>query len=132
MYGNCDEVSLNTIFLEYARLNDMICSHVEKNKWNLWKDKMGLVLTFIVYNGKMIVCLVGKKSETLNKFYCSCPRDVEGYVKEYVRYYFETLRGLLIEEQEERELGQKVLTRRRKKAKEKPIKGQISFEDLGY
>ncbi len=130
MYGNCDEVSLNTIFLEYARANNMFYSHNEKNKWNLWKNKAGLILTFIVNKGKMIPCLVGKKSETMGKFYCSCSRDVEEYVREYVKHYLETLRDLLIEEQEERKLEPKVLTRRRRKVRETPIKGQVSFEDL--
>ena len=116
MYGNCDEVSLNTIFLEYARANNMFYSHNEKNKWNLWKNKAP--------------CLVGKKSETMGKFYCSCSRDVEEYVREYVKHYLETLRDLLIEEQEERKLEPKVLTRRRRKVRETPIKGQVSFEDL--
>lgn len=131
--GNVCQQDINSIFLNNAKKYKMNYSHKKENRWNLWEQDSGLVLSFTLNNGVFIPALVGIKRETLEKFYSTNGSNVDGWVKHHIEYYYKELKTLLQHPEQQRapkEVEQvKKLVKRRPK-KNDPIPGQLSFFDM--
>lgn len=157
--GNVYQQDLNAIFSNTARKYQLNYSHKKENRWNMWMQDSGLTLSFVLNNGLFIPSLSGIEKRTLEKFYSSCASDVHGWVQHHTKTYFEVLKARLEqaqsiedairehrEEHEEfltpeeiasmypepvvEETQQLVLKKKRKRARDKQVPGQLSIFDL--
>ena len=135
--GNVSIQEINSIFLNNAKRYRMNYSHKKENRWNLWEDKSGMTLSFTLNNGVFIPALVGIKRQTLERFYSTCPSNVDGWVKADIDIYYKTLRELIENPQQQRlpkeiEKTKKLVKAKRptRRKKTDPIPGQLSLFDV--
>ena len=127
--GNVGIQEINSIFLKKAKRYRMNYSHKE--------DNSGMTLSFTLNNGVFIPALVGIKRQTLERFYSTCPSNVDGWVKADIDIYYKTLRELIENPQQQRLPKEIEKTKKLVKAKKPtrrkktdPVPGQLSLFDV--
>lgn len=131
--GNVYERDLNSIFLKNAEKYKMNYSHNKPNRWNLWEQDSGLVISFTLNNGLFIPALVGIKKKPLEKFYSSNGANVDSWVKHHIDEYYSTLKSILEDTEQqtiENKEEVKKLVNKRKSKKQISCNGQLTFDDI--
>lgn len=132
--GNVYQEDINRIMEYNSKKYNMRYSHSKENRWNLWENGSGLTLTFALNRGLFSPALVGIKRETLEKFYSTCPADVDGWVRHYISYYYKELKTLYSSpelQRQPKEIEQaKKLVLKRNKTKKKAKEKEQGYEQL--
>ena len=90
--------------LNNARAYSLNYSHKKENRWNLWMTDSGTTLSFVLNNGLFIPSISGLTKKTLEKFYSTCPSDVNGWVRAHIRTYLEETKRVLQDIDTQREI----------------------------
>lgn len=101
--GNTSQQEISNIMLSNAKKYTLSYSHKKENRWNLWVQDSGATLSFVLNNGLFIPSVSGTVRKTLEKFYSTCPADVDLWVKADIKQYLKIVKSTLIEEEERRE-----------------------------
>ena len=102
--GNCYQQDINCIMLDNAKTYNLNYSHKKENRWNLWMTDSGTTLSFVLNNGLFIPSISGLTKKTLEKFYSTCPSDVDGWVKASIKEYFKETKRVLLDIDTQREI----------------------------
>jgi hypothetical protein len=131
--GGCFIEDINKLMLDNAKKNSLNYSHKKGNRWNMWLTDSGLTLSFTLNKGLFIPSISGQRRKTLEKFYSTCPSDVDGWVKSHIKTYLSELKDVLTHPEPPKEV-QEVQTlikqRKAKKQASKQIEGQLSIFDM--
>lgn len=101
--GHTSQQEINSIMLNNAKKYQLNYSHKKENRWNLWLQDSGATLSFVLNNGLFIPSISGIVKETLEKFYSTCPADVDQWVKSDINKYLKIVKKALYEEEDRRE-----------------------------
>ena len=102
--GNCYQQDINCIMLDNAKTYNLNYSHKKENRWNLWMTDSGTTLSFVLNNGLFIPSISGLTKKTLEKFYSTCPSDVDGWVRASIKEYFKETKRVLLDIDTQREI----------------------------
>ncbi len=102
--GHCSQEEIKSIMLNNAKKNSLNYSHKKENRWNLWMTDCGMTLSFVLNNGLFIPSISGLAKKTLEKFYSTCPADVDSWVRADIRQYLEIVKSTLKEIDTQREI----------------------------
>ena len=86
--GHTSQEEIKNIMLNNAKTYNLNYSHKKENRWNLWMTDSGTTLSFVLNNGLFIPSISGLTKKTLEKFYSTCPSDVDGWVRASIKEYF--------------------------------------------
>ena len=102
--GHTSQEEISSIMQSNAKKYTLRYSHTKENRWNLWLYNSGATLSFILNNGLFIPSISGIVTETLDKFYSTCPADVDQWVKADINKYLKLVNKALTEEDQRREV----------------------------
>ena len=102
--GNCYQQDISCIMLNNAKTYNLNYSHKKENRWNLWMTDSGTTLSFVLNNGLFIPSISGLTKKTLEKFYSTCPSDVDGWVRASIKEYFKETKRVLLDIDNQREI----------------------------
>ena len=102
--GNCYQQDISCIMLNNAKTYNLNYSHKKENRWNLWMTDSGTTLSFVLNNGLFIPSISGLTKKTLEKFYSTCPSDVDGWVRASIKEYFKETKRVLLNIDTQREI----------------------------
>lgn len=102
--GHTSQEEIKSIMLNNARTYNLNYSHKKENRWNLWMTDSGTTLSFVLNNGLFIPSISGLTKKTLEKFYSTCPSDVDGWVRAHIRTYLEETKRILQDIDTQREI----------------------------
>ena len=94
--GYTSQEEIKNIMLNNAKTYNLNYSHKKENRWNLWMTDSGTTLSFVLNNGLFIPSISGLTKKTLEKFYSTCPSDVDGWVKASIKEYFKETKRVLL------------------------------------
>lgn len=101
--GGCRIDDLNNIMSNNAKMFKLCYSRTKRNRWNLWVPEGGMTLSFVLNKGLMIPSISGIKKLTLDKFYSTCPNDVDSWVKLHINTYLKEVKSYLEEVEAKKE-----------------------------
>lgn len=102
--GNCYQQDISCIMLNNAKTYNLNYSHKKENRWNLWMTDSGTTLSFVLNNGLFIPSISGLTKKTLEKFYSTCPSDIDGWVRASIKEYFKETKRVLLDIDTQREI----------------------------
>ena len=102
--GYTSQEEIKNIMLNNAKTYNLNYSHKKENRWNLWMTDSGTTLSFVLNNGLFIPSISGLTKKTLEKFYSTCPSDVDGWVKASIKEYFKETKRVLLDIDTQREI----------------------------
>lgn len=102
--GNCYQQEISCIMLNNAKTYNLNYSHKKENRWNLWMTDSGTTLSFVLNSGLFIPSISGLTKKTLEKFYSTCPSDVDGWVRASIKEYFKETKRVLLDIDTQREI----------------------------
>ena len=102
--GHTSQEEIKNIMLNNAKTYNLNYSHKKENRWNLWMTDSGTTLSFVLNNGLFIPSISGLTKKTLEKFYSTCPSDVDGWVKASIKEYFKETKRVLLDIDTQREI----------------------------
>lgn len=102
--GHTSQEEIKSIMLNNAKTYNLNYSHKKENRWNLWMTDSGTTLSFVLNNGLFIPSISGLTKKTLEKFYSTCPSDVDGWVRASIKEYFKETRRVLLDIDTQREI----------------------------
>lgn len=102
--GHTSQEEIKSIMLHNAKTYNLNYSHKKENRWNLWMTDSGTTLSFVLNNGLFIPSISGLTKKTLEKFYSTCPSDVDGWVKASIKEYFKETKRVLLDIDTQREI----------------------------
>lgn len=102
--GHTSQEEIKSIMLKNAKTYNLNYSHKKENRWNLWMTDSGTTLSFVLNNGLFIPSISGLTKKTLEKFYSTCPSDVDGWVRAHIRIYLEETKRVLQDIDTQREI----------------------------
>ena len=102
--GNCYQQDISCIMLNNAKTYNLNYSHKKENRWNLWMTDSGTTLSFVLNNGLFIPSISGLTKKTLEKFYSTCPSDVDSWVRASIKEYFKETKRVLLDIDTQREI----------------------------
>lgn len=102
--GHTSQEEIKNIMLNNAKAYNLNYSHKKENRWNLWMTDSGTTLSFVLNNGLFIPSISGLTKKTLEKFYSTCPSDVDGWVRASIKEYFKETRRVLLDIDTQREI----------------------------
>ena len=102
--GHTSQEEIKNIMLNNAKTYNLNYSHKKENRWNLWMTDSGTTLSFVLNNGLFIPSISGLTKKTLEKFYSTCPSDVDGWVRASIKEYFKETRRVLLDIDTQREI----------------------------
>ena len=102
--GHTSQEEIKSIMLDNAKRYSLNYSHKKENRWNLWMTDSGTTLSFVLNNGLFIPSISGLTKKTLEKFYSTCPSDVDGWVKASIKEYFKETKRVLLDIDTQREI----------------------------
>lgn len=95
--GHTSQEEIKNIMLNNAKTYNLNYSHKKENRWNLWMTDSGTTLSFVLNNGLFIPSISGLTKKTLEKFYSTCPSDVDGWVRASIKEYFKETKRVLLD-----------------------------------
>ena len=102
--GHTSQEEIKSIMLNNAKTYNLNYSHKKENRWNLWMTDSGTTLSFVLNNGLFIPSISGLTKKTLEKFYSTCPSDVDGWVRASIKEYFKETKRVLLDIDTQREI----------------------------
>ena len=102
--GHTSQEEIKNIMLNNAKTYNLNYSHKKENRWNLWMTDSGTTLSFVLNNGLFIPSISGLTKKTLEKFYSTCPSDVDGWVRVSIKEYFKETKRVLLDIDNQREI----------------------------
>lgn len=102
--GHTSQEEIKNIMLNNAKTYNLNYSHKKENRWNLWMTDSGTTLSFVLNNGLFIPSISGLTKKTLEKFYSTCPSDVDGWVRASIKEYFKETKRVLLDIDTQREI----------------------------
>ena len=102
--GHTSQEEIKNIMLNNAKTYNLNYSHKKENRWNLWMTGSGTTLSFVLNNGLFIPSISGLTKKTLEKFYSTCPSDVDGWVRASIKEYFKETKRVLLDIDTQREI----------------------------
>ena len=102
--GHTSQEEIKNIMLNNAKTYNLNYSHKKENRWNLWMTDSGTTLSFVLNNGLFIPSISGLTKKTLEKFYSTCPSDVDGWVRASIKEYFKETKRVLLDIDNQREI----------------------------
>ena len=102
--GHTSQEEIKNIMLNNAKTYNLNYSHKKENRWNLWMTDSGTTLSFVLNNGLFIPSISGLTKKTLEKFYSTCPSDVDGWVRASIKEYFKETKRVLLDIDTQREV----------------------------
>lgn len=102
--GHTSQEEIKSIMLDNAKRYSLNYSHKKENRWNLWMTDSGTTLSFVLNNGLFIPSISGLTKKTLEKFYSTCPSDVDGWVRASIKEYFKETKRVLLDIDTQREI----------------------------
>ena len=102
--GYTSQEEIKSIMLNNAKTYNLNYSHKKENRWNLWMTDSGTTLSFVLNNGLFIPSISGLTKKTLEKFYSTCPSDVDGWVRASIKEYFKETKRVLLDIDNQREI----------------------------
>lgn len=102
--GHTSQEEIKSIMLNNAKTYNLNYSHKKENRWNLWMTDSGTTLSFVLNNGLFIPSISGLTKKTLEKFYSTCPSDVDGWVRASIKEYFKETKRVLLDIDNQREI----------------------------
>lgn len=102
--GHTSQEEIKNIMLNNAKTYNLNYSHKKENRWNLWMTDSGTTLSFVLNNGLFIPSISGLTKKTLEKFYSTCPSDVDGWVRASIKEYFKETKKVLLDIDTQREI----------------------------
>lgn len=102
--GHTSQEEIKNIMLNNAKTFNLNYSHKKENRWNLWMTDSGTTLSFVLNNGLFIPSISGLTKKTLEKFYSTCPSDVDGWVRASIKEYFKETKRVLLDIDTQREI----------------------------
>ena len=102
--GHTSQEEIKNIMLNNAKIYNLNYSHKKENRWNLWMTDSGTTLSFVLNNGLFIPSISGLTKKTLEKFYSTCPSDVDGWVRASIKEYFKETKRVLLDIDNQREI----------------------------
>ena len=102
--GYTSQEEIKNIMLNNAKTYNLNYSHKKENRWNLWMTGSGTTLSFVLNNGLFIPSISGLTKKTLEKFYSTCPSDVDGWVRASIKEYFKETKRVLLDIDTQREI----------------------------
>ena len=102
--GYTSQEEIKNIMLNNAKTYNLNYSHKKENRWNLWMTDSGTTLSFVLNNGLFIPSMSGLTKKTLEKFYSTCPSDVDGWVRASIKEYFKETKRVLLDIDTQREI----------------------------
>lgn len=102
--GHTSQEEIRSIMLNNAKTYNLNYSHKKENRWNLWMTDSGTTLSFVLNNGLFIPSISGLTKKTLEKFYSTCPSDVDGWVRASIKEYFKETKRVLLDIDTQREI----------------------------
>lgn len=102
--GHTSQEEIKNIMLNNAKIYNLNYSHKKENRWNLWMTDSGTTLSFVLNNGLFIPSISGLTKKTLEKFYSTCPSDVDGWVRASIKEYFKETKRVLLDIDTQREI----------------------------
>ena len=102
--GYTSQEEIKNIMLNNAKTYNLNYSHKKENRWNLWMTDSGTTLAFLLNNGLFIPSISGLTKKTLEKFYSTCPSDVDGWVRASIKEYFKETKRVLLDIDTQREI----------------------------
>ena len=102
--GHTSQEEIKNIMLNNAKTYNLNYSHKKENRWNLWMTDSGTTLSFVLNNGLFIPSISGLTKKTLEKFYSTCPSDVDGWVRASIKEYFKETKRVLLDIDTQREM----------------------------
>lgn len=102
--GHTSQEEIKNIMLNNAKTYSLNYSHKKENRWNLWMTDSGTTLSFVLNNGLFIPSISGLAKKTLEKFYSTCPSDVDGWVRASIKEYFKETKRVLLDIDTQREI----------------------------
>ena len=102
--GHTSQEEIKNIMLNNAKTYNLNYSHKKANRWNLWMTDSGTTLSFVLNNGLFIPSISGLTKKTLEKFYSTCPSDVDGWVRASIKEYFKETKRVLLDIDTQREI----------------------------
>ena len=102
--GYTSQEEIKNIMLNNAKTHNLNYSHKKENRWNLWMTDSGTTLSFVLNNGLFIPSISGLTKKTLEKFYSTCPSDVDGWVRASIKEYFKETKRVLLDIDTQREI----------------------------
>lgn len=102
--GHTSQEEIKNIMLNNAKTYNLNYSHKKENRWNLWMTDSGTTLSFVLNNGLFIPSISGLTKKTLEKFYSTCPSDVDGWVRTSIKEYFKETKRVLLDIDTQREI----------------------------
>ena len=102
--GHTSQEEIKNIMLNNAKTYNLNYSHKKENRWNLWMTDSGSTLSFVLNNGLFIPSISGLTKKTLEKFYSTCPSDVDGWVRASIKEYFKETKRVLLDIDTQREI----------------------------
>ena len=102
--GHTSQEERKNIMLNNAKTYNLNYSHKKENRWNLWMTDSGTTLSFVLNNGLFIPSISGLTKKTLEKFYSTCPSDVDGWVRASIKEYFKETKRVLLDIDTQREI----------------------------
>lgn len=102
--GHTSQEEIKSIMLNNAKTYNLNYSHKKENRWNLWMTDSGTTLSFVLNNGLFIPSISGLTKKTLEKFYSTCPSDVDGWVRVSIKEYFKETKRVLLDIDNQREI----------------------------
>lgn len=102
--GHTSQEEIKNIMLNNAKTYSLNYSHKKENRWNLWMTDSGTTLSFVLNNGLFIPSISGLTKKTLEKFYSTCPSDVDGWVRASIKEYFKETKRVLLDIDTQREI----------------------------
>ena len=102
--GYTSQEEIKNIMLNNAKTYNLNYSHKKENRWNLWMTDSGTTLSFVLNNGLFIPSISGLTKKTLEKFYSTCPSDVDGWVRASIKEYFKETKRVLLDIDNQREI----------------------------
>lgn len=102
--GHTSQEEIKNIMLNNAKTYNLNYSHKKENRWNLWMTDSGTTLSFVLNNGLFIPSISGLTKKTLEKFYSTCPSDVDSWVRASIKEYFKETKRVLLDIDTQREI----------------------------
>lgn len=102
--GHTSQEEIKSIMLNNAKTYNLNYSHKKENRWNLWMTDSGTTLSFVLNSGLFIPSISGLTKKTLEKFYSTCPSDVDGWVRASIKEYFKETKRVLLDIDTQREI----------------------------
>lgn len=102
--GHTSQEEIKNIMLNNAKTYNLNYSHKKENRWNLWMTDSGTTLSFVLNNGLFIPSISGLTKKTLEKFYSTCPSDVDSWVRASIKEYFKETKRVLLDIDNQREI----------------------------